>query len=313
MKKIVSLFLATSLILSNWLFWIASAAGVTATWSISGTTITINLPAGAQALWANGYVTVSVKDAAGTIIDISNASAWSVGSDSSPTLSAYWTTGLKLVTVWGTTLASSTITLTDADIVTNTSYSVSFNTSDSTGLWLDFWAIVPSNGTANTVTVSATVVPTLSMQLTNSSINFWQLIPDVAKQAWLGVSPDTPATIDILVKTNGSAGYALSASNLGLKDWVKEILPLGANADLTNGATYGYGTNASITGIGTISARYVGANNTNVSGVNGTTVASSVGPTAWDTVNMRVYSKISNVQAAWNYVDTVTYTLTGTF
>lgn len=313
MKKIVSLFLATSLILSNWLFWIASAAGVTATWSVSGTTITINLPAGAQALWANGYVTVSVKDSLGAVVDVSNASAGSVGADASPTLSSFWTTWLKLLTVGWTTLASSTITLTDADIVANTSYSVSFNTSDSAGVGLDFWAIVPSNGTANQVTVSATVVPTLSMQLSNSSINFGQLIPDVAKQAWLGVSPDTPATIDILVKTNGSAGYALSASNLWLKDWVKEILPVGANADLTNGATYWYGTNASITGVGTVSARYVGANNTNVSGVNGTTVASSTGPTAWDTVNMRVYSKISNVQAAGNYVDTVTYTLTGTF
>jgi hypothetical protein len=105
----------------------------------------------------------------------------------------------------------------------------------------------------------------------------------------------------------------LGASNLWLKEWVKEILPTAANTDLTNIANYWYGSNASIAGLWTIAARYVGANNTNVSWLNGTTVASHTAPTGWDTVSMKYYSKISATQAAWNYTDTVTYTLTGTF
>lgn len=87
---------------------------------------------------------------------------------------------LDWTTAWTTTLTTSvdwsddtsTLTIATADLTNNAAYIVSFVTTS----W-NAWAVMVNvwTPTNNVVTVSASVLPTLSMSITNPAINIWDL------------------------------------------------------------------------------------------------------------------------------------------
>lgn len=189
-------------------------------------------------------------------------------------------------------------------------YAVSFVTAGG-----DFGSATFSVGNADQIQVTANVLPILSMNITGGAVAFGDLVAD------------TPATAGtqttIAVNTNAANGYTIQVANLGLLDGANQIPDAGANENLTTG--YGFGVNASVdagatidlktSAAATIAAAYVGADNTNVSGMSTTpaTIASATGPVATQTTTVTYHTRVSALQETGNYTDTITYSITGSF
>lgn len=172
------------------------------------------------------------------------------------------------------------------------------------------------NGTVSfsvgdTVQVSAVVLPILTMALTNANISFGDLVADTAKAGDLATT--------ITVNTNAASGYAVQVANAGLSDGSNSIADAGNNVDLTS--VYGYGINASAvngdagSAAASIDSKYVGVDNTNVSGMSTTAgnLVSANGPVASQVTTVNYHTRVSALQEAGNYSDTVTFTITGSF
>lgn len=181
---------------------------------------------------------------------------------------------------------------------------------------------IASYVTDRTVNVTANVLPILSMALANTSIDFSDLVVDTAKTAGSATT--------ITVNTNADNGYSVQVSNLGLidvTDPANSIADAAANTDLTDGNSYGYGINATIDNAGdndfgslvsadgTIQGNFNGTDDTKVTGMSTTDaeLVSANGPVSGQVTTVSYYSKISALQTAGNYSDTITYTLTGKF
>lgn len=181
---------------------------------------------------------------------------------------------------------------------------------------------------ANDVEVTATVVPVLSMDVTNTAVSFGDMVADTV------ATGDNTTTI--AVDTNAVSGYVLSVQNAGLIDagidGTKgtgddlEIVAASAQEDITAG--YGFGINAAITAAGDTIDTVVSATGTvaadfdsvangvnDITGMSSTpaSLVSSDGAVANQTTTVTYKARVSSLQAAGNYSDTITYTITASF
>lgn len=155
--------------------------------------------------------------------------------------------------------------------------------------------------TNNTVSVTANVVPTLSLTLANTTVALGSL--DVANI--VHSSTDPTAT----VRTNAVSGFSLSvdSTNNGLTSTTaSHTIAAGA----TSNGNEGYALNVTETtdpqSNGTIVA--------SPSLATPSTLASSSGPTAGYVATVDVAASISGItQAAGDYSDTLVFTVTGSF
>lgn len=206
-----------------------------------------------------------------------------------------------------------TVDTTNHGVLATGIYSVSFITT----AW-EFGSSIFVVGAANEIQVTANVLPILSMKVTGSAV-FGDLVAgNIA----------TATTTAITINTNASAGYQLSVANStnGLNKGSNpedKIAPVTANTDLS--AAYGYGIQAVIaagsagsaggaSATGVVGGDYNYSNDTVSPMTNvGTSLSSAPGAVIDQITTVTYKAKIDALQETGNYVDTVTYSVTGAF
>lgn len=174
-------------------------------------------------------------------------------------------------------------------------YSVSFTTAN----W-DYWAAVVYIWDANVVNVSATVLPLLSMDLSSNSISFGELVPWVANNK----------TVNVITESNAKDGITVSVAATWLATWWtasdKYIWNLARASATATSASDSYQIASSTTAWGTV------ITTTNVASTQN--VLTTAGVAASNATTTVTLSATATAQTeAWNYNDTLTFTVTGTF
>lgn len=298
MKKIVAWASAITLIAMNLANLTVNAAGVVTTVaSADRQTFTIDLPAWVN-LTTNDDITLVVK----------NATTWAaidLSANQITALTVGWVDefvqtagnrGNANGTIIVTNLVSDPLaddnvvfTLTSA-LPINTAYSVAYM--DNQG---NFSNAVANFGTANQVTVSATVLPTLTMSLDTTTLNLGNL--DTVAYA--------DQTVTVTTSTNAVGWADITMGSTWLKDtnidreiWVNS---LAAQAQTAAADRYLYTVGWAIWAWSTdMTASQVVLNGTNIANSNAATA-------------VHIGAIVGATTEAWNYSDTLTFSVTGSF
>ena len=330
MKKIIAWLSAMALVSTMFVTSVSAAnanptltyTDVNANQDVTDDTLAIEIPA--NITWTWEVITVSFKDqtwnkvhvGSWTAVDLSNftnvTASWVVAGDS-------WIINI-------TTESWSSIT----------KFTVAFNSDNNTPTWIYTVNVVGTNwvwvGTfyvnwANEVKVSAAVEPILIMSMNNSPIWFWQLEVDQLKTATRMVSISTNAAwwVSLLVQSSNTWTMvdALNPSNV-IKAASGVTVDMSTWSDEDN---YWYWIRVKSTSSWTDIWWYISnALIANSAFTNWTStwfwpMAFTATPVAaqtawwsnWATVEIEYWVRISALQPAWQYADTVTYTVTWNF
>lgn len=190
-------------------------------------------------------------------------------------------------------------------------YSVSFVTTNG-----DFSSATFTVGGADSVVVSANVLPILTMKVTGGAVSFGDLVADTATTS----TTNTTVTVD----TNAANGYILQVANTGLVDGSGNEIPAADTLeDLSVASNYGYGINATVnagdtidtvaSAGATVDANFAGAGQVATGMGTAANLTTATGPVANQATTVSYHAKVSSLQATGNYTDTVTYSITGSF
>lgn len=308
LKKIVALSGAIALIAMNAVSFTANTAyaananptftyanGVDTIANTADDVVTVTLPASLTAANGNNLVVV-ITDSNGAPVNLTGLIGWKTNATLNTANQAAGSVNLNSV-------VDEAVAVTFAftpGVAGNFGVSV-VNTDGSMG------SAVAYVGNANVVTVTAQVVPTLSMNLANTTVSFGTLIP------WtINTAATTPVAT---IKTNATLGYTLqvASANSGLKSGTDMINSATELLDPAWAAalTEGYWIQAVGVG-GTIAAPYTAAGN-NVWAVAWAANIMTWNKTAWDTATVTLKALANSTTAAGNYSDTLTFTVAGSF
>ncbi len=185
-------------------------------------------------------------------------------------------------------------------------YNVSYIHNDGTTNFA--WAVVVNWADAHEVTVTATVLPILSMTLTNTALDFGELSVD-------SLNTTTQSTT-VTASTNATDGFQISLASqyaaLESENWDRIEYSSAGTEDATNNTDQFY--------------RFALANANNVTLVDNNGYANIAlaatpvviantwnNPVTWANFTVQPQAWITTNTAAWNYSDTLTFSITWTF
>lgn len=317
MKKLIAKLSAIALLAALVVVPGADAAGVSISIaSADRQTFTIDLPAGVDLGTGSVVTLVMTTTATGAAVNLSGnqVTTATLGVGAAETLTnAGDVNGTIIITEGGNDEAAGAdlaFTLTSA-LADNAAYTISYT--DDSG---NFGAAMINFGTANQVTVTASVQPTLTMALTNTSI----VLGNLDTSSVVSSASDTVVT----VATNSASGWAASiadddatGSGAGLTS-ATASKTIGATATTVAG-TEGFDIDVSETTDpqtnGTIHDNFAGDDGGDVAlTATAQTLASGAGPTSGYQATVDYRAGISAITpAAADYTTTLTYTVTATF
>ncbi len=263
-----------------------------------------------DASWENELVTVNVtwKD-----FSASNVNRVLIKDNAGTTV--YTNTTVDTNANWSFTINSVDLETPSANVLvamnSSTRYTISFETVN----W-DLWSAVLVNGTDNRITVSAKVDPVLKFGIETSSLTFANpLSTTISSSPATGLELGTNAINGVTVvatstnwslldsvswhKINGSANDALySAEDYQFESTVS------LSPDSTAWAT--------ITWLAATTVDDATMGTTNVKTVYSANAPQNYSTASYDT-SFKLNSKIAESTPAWNYGDTITFTITGNF
>jgi hypothetical protein len=286
--------------------------GTTVASSTQVTTISFTLPQ-TDVTGATVYYPSTIDDTGFVLGDVTAANA---ATDIGAAAYAVDTTANTITfTVDGTNTADTlTITLANAHFATpagNSAITFSVILNETSGSSAGAGVIQIGTG-ANTVSVTATVPPILTLVLANTTVAL----------GTLSVSGATTSTVDptATVATNAMSGFTLQLADnatAGLTSAITSgVIPAVADSAQAPG-TAGFSVEMSETTDpqtnGSITAGFAAGGGTALTAV-AQTIASGTGPTAGYVTTANVETNISAITpAASDYVTTLTFTATGTF
>ena len=311
MNKFISSLAAIALVITSVVISPVTAAGISFTIaSANRQNFTLDLPAGVD-LEAGDVITLTLRTAAnGTAVDLSanDVTAATLGAGAAETLTNNGdAAGTIVITEGGNDEAAGAdlvFALTTA-LTDNTAYTITYSDTDS-----NFGAALINFGTANQVSVSATVDPILSFSLDTNTLALGSL-PTAADT----YANDTGTTkINPTVSSNAEGGIVVSMTSTGLKSATREsgVTDIAGGIAQTTATDYfKVSTNAT--------PNITDANGANIATAAGTdvlasqTVYSIATPVAAGTVGVTVAARAAATTEAGNYADTLTFTATPTF
>ncbi len=246
---------------------------------------------------ANNYtVTIDVTNVTFTITP---CSSWTP-SGAAPTVT---------FTVNGTTTTGTgTMTNKSTDVESST-FSITETTDSATG------AVVAE--TNATVTITATVSPTLTFSNDDNAIGFGTLSSGSVKYANAGATGSGTRTTahTLVIGTNAPTGYSLTYNGATLTSGANTIPGADINADADGTAgTSQFALAGTETGGGAMSADYDATTpNWDFVASTVTTIASASSATSSSSIAMEYLANTSSAQAAGTYVTTLDYVATGNF
>ncbi len=264
------------------------------------TTITVELPAGVD-LATSDSVTLVLRDATGAVVDLSgnNVDTFDIGSNTQTLSDSNPSDGIMIVSsVTGDPADGDDISLTfNSALADNTAYVFSY--SDSQG---NTGAAMINYGTASQVIVTATVVPTLAMNISTTNADLGTLSSSAVV--------DSTGGSTVTITTNAVGGYSLSASAASSD---ATDMPLASRNALGTPGTPGFGLYVSAVSTGSAAAGFDGTTaSTAVSG-SAQEIASHNAPVDSATVDVKYSGGISATTPAGSYNMTTTYTISGSF
>ncbi|MCX6792638.1 MAG: hypothetical protein NTY12_01300 [Candidatus Falkowbacteria bacterium] len=176
-------------------------------------------------------------------------------------------------------------------------------------------AIVDTN--FDQVSVTATVDPTLTFALSDSSIGFGTLSSTNAHYATGDTLGTTTPTVgnNVQVSTNATSGYTVYVQGATLTSGGNTITAMPASAaSSTNSEQFGLNV-AAAGGTGTASAPYATSSQYayTATATTQTPIGSATGPSATTTFSLTYLANIAATTEAGSYTTTLTYTATGSF
>ena len=315
MKRFISQMLSVVMLLSLLIASQAQAASVViSVASGDRQNFTIDLPAGVDLAGGETITLRLTTTANGTAVDLDANSLTSaiLGAGTTEVLADSGTTaGFATITATADDTADGAdlvFVLTSA-LTDNLAYTINYR--DSLG---NFGAAMINFGTANQVSVTATVEPILQMAITNTAIDLGVLT--ATAQANSGT--DT----NVAVITNAASGYSILASATNfIGSATANVIPfLDKDAQATGAEGFSLDVAAvnAVTNPGSTTLTAVagfngaGTPSTAISGT-GQTIASATGPAGDGSIDVNYSANISVVTEADAYSTTVTYTVTGSF
>ena len=321
-KKLLAVATLIALVIMNTAFFAANAANeptpiYTTNGGAGDDTLQITVP-NAGISTDGDSVTIYVKNGAGVAVDLTwnTVDYTDANTNSSSEDLVNWQ--IVVTAVAAATDVVITITTAGWDFATWI-YSTSYNSTADNGATL-FYV-----NSGNSVTVTATVVPILTMALNSNAIDFGEL----------NVTGDNTSTTDsqVTVSTNATSGLSISVSTTGWDTgttanvlWAagttNTIDALGAETDpaaFVDANEYFW---ASLTLNAPAAWATLSANNNFSSADNGTadrandvtgTLATTSGPTDSAQLDVTYHAGINAVTEAGNYSSTVIYSVTGSF
>lgn len=309
--KLASVAMLASMALSNG----ASAASIVLddlTIAGSPSIITVDLPAGVD-LAIGDTVTLTVTDASdGSAVDLSAGlapTALSVGGSNEFAQIDVTSAAQGIITtdpMVGDPAGGGTVILTlGGDLTTDTAYTVSYTDSDG-----NYSAGMVNLGTANTVSITARVVPTLTFSVTSGDLDFG----DLSTAAYRG------GVVTMDYATNAASGLTVDMSTTGLSAATADA-EIGQN-DIDGAKTQGFGYYKYSYNAGADGTNFSDDTDGDASTAQGAfmtapamEVASEAGPVAAPTGSgqVAVGAKIDGVTPADTYADTLTFVATATF
>ena len=278
----------------------SSADANTLTLDVSGLTNVIDYNASAS-LNDSFRVTVKTLDD-GTAIDISGATAIH-GDDGAFTEAAYNTTGVSLTAATAdATTPSKIITITAAGLFPTTEdYVATLTVVTGADDTQNFAVATVIKSTQNAVAVTAIVEPTLTMALTNTSIDFSTLT--------VGADNEAPTKTSVAFSTNATGGVVIAASAVG------------SDTGTTAGAIGVAGTTNTIPAVGTkaLTAGAFAANSTGYFGIEIENLAQTIGATNidaafWTSTNATTADTTVNaISGATNIANSAAAPINGSF
>lgn len=214
-------------------------------------------------------------------------------------------------TIKGTT-AVGTGTMTNGADVNSSQLSITETTDSATA------AVVTE--TNATVSITATVAPTLTFANDDATVGFGQLTTANARYATgdtLGTATANTTAHTLTIGTNAPTGYTLTYNGPTLthSNTIDTIAPATFTAD-SNGtpATSQFALDATVTGTGTVTSGYSrSVDDFKFVASTVSQVASSSGAVSSDTVAVRYLGNISASQAAGSYSTNLDWVVTGNF
>lgn len=308
LKKLMASATAVAIVTMNMASFTANAAGVVTTvTSGNRTTFTIDLPAGVNLAPTNNFSLYIKNATTGAPVNIAGGSQISAitvgwGNEFAQVTNAWDAAGTITVTNMATDPAVGwdVVFTLGAALADNTAYTVSYT--DSQG---NFSAASINFGTANTVVVTASVIPVLTMALVGGTLTLGDLAIDTNKS-----SSDE---VNITVKTNALNGATVTATSTN--GWLSSAsAAYTIDEDNANTELYGLAINAATMGASIVTAP---TNAFNTAGSNAIQVATTWwAPTTAAGVTRYIKATTTiddNTPAAGDYTDTLTFTTVGSF
>lgn len=250
--------------------------------------VTVTIPA--TVTWADGNrVIVSIKDDAGDNVNLT----WKIANVTNGANNAWASNLANWIYAIDVTTAATPVTFEFTPwVVWNFWVSITWTA------W--FGSAVTYVGGANLVQVTGYVLPILAMDLSSNTIDFGELVPWVANNK----------TVDVVTESNAKDGITVSVAATWLATWWtasdKYIWNLARASATATSASDSYQIASSTTAWGTV------ITTTNVASTQN--VLTTAGVAASNATTTVTLSATATAQTeAWNYNDTLTFTVTGTF
>lgn len=316
---------------------------IQASTAADGITITFATPTGIQ---TGGSDTITFTFSGGTLA-AEAAANFDIGlGDSSNCTTATYTDEIVALTPsatdWGVDVTGSVITLspeTDDTLTAGFCMKLEIGTDATTGgtgsastftnptagtLTIAIAGAIGDTGTAavpiitdDTVTITATVDPTISFSLSDTTTSFGTLSSAAAR--WADDTPPNASAVaahNFQIGTNAASGYIVTYNGTTLTKGADKIdaAVIAGDADGTqNSEQFAMSLNRT-TGDGTtVSAYAFGSNNYSFVENTTTQIYSETGPTATETVDVYYLANIASNTPAGSYQADVTFVATGTF
>ena len=330
MKKIIAWISAMAMVAmmfvgtANAANWnpILTYTDVNANQDVTDDTLKIVIPANITWTWET--VIISIKNSAWNAVDLYDANTWATLSD-----------GVNVTSSWIVADEFWRINVITTSWSVATDITVNFSTENNTPDWIYtvnivwtmwVWAATFYVNKANEVKVSASVEPILIMNMSNSPIWFWQLIVDQLKTAtwevvistnaaqWVSLLVQSSNTWTMIDSSNGNKIKAASGVTVDMSTWSDEDnywywIRVKSTQSWTD--IWWYISNALVSD--TLFTNWTWTWFWPMSFSSKTIAAQTAWWSNWAVVEIEYWVRISALQPAWNYTDTVTYTVTWNF
>jgi len=180
---------------------------------------------------------------------------------------------------------------------------------DSSIMWDELFPGTASGSVSN-IKVLARVLPTLSMEISTGSIDLWNLLANIESTGSLFIEVGTNAKSGISITARSGSGWLTKLDdnniqiNSGSIDWVSESYTFASSLNIVDDSS-----SPSFSGSGLATTEVF--NN-----IIENTVYTTNRPEATnliDDIEFVVWATATAETPAWNYEDTITFTVTGNF